>query len=88
MEPWGIILQALMQLSLLSPAERQADTDDTHTDVLRIHRVTAAHIANTLPNEGEWHWRQIESYLDRLADWMEQDSSLETLGSATSTNNG
>src|SRR6056297_271522 len=59
LEPWGIILQAMMQLSLLSPAERKAGADEADANVLRMHRVTAAHIANQSPESGEWHWRQI-----------------------------
>ena len=79
LDPWGIIRQSLMQLSLLNPAERSADRETVSTDLLRIHRVTAAHIASTLPDEAEWHWSQIESFLVQLAGSLEQDASLDTL---------
>ena len=79
LEPWNIIRQALVRQSLLSPAERHANQDEAAADVLRIHRVTAAHIANQLAEGGEWHWQQIESYLDRLSALLELDSSFKTL---------
>jgi len=78
LEPWGIILQAMMQLSLLNPAERRSREQEESTAVLRMHRVTAAHIANGLGDAADWHWNQIEGYLDRLKDQL-QDASLATL---------
>ena len=71
LEPWKAILQSLVQLSLLSPA----DQDGANSDILRIHRLTAAHIANNLSHEGKWHWAQIESYLAQITGDSEEVSN-------------
>lgn len=77
MGPWQIIRRALVQHRLLSEVEGESGCQ-ARDKLLRIHRLIAEHVGNQIEGK-DWHWVQIERYLEPLGKLLREESTFGTL---------